>query len=157
VEGYDKPFLYVFVSIPFEDLLRYSEVLHTSTQVLLCCTCYRLPLKPGGNDGEGDNRMRNTKLYQRMNQYAGHIGHVSRTKLNVSQLARSGSPSDPELADEGVLKNDEGSETPLTTIQTAQLASIFCFLWFIANWSVNASLKYTSVGSSTVLASTSGM
>jgi len=62
------------------------------------------------------------------------------------------------LADEEeALKDDHPPEAPLTTIQTAQLASFFCFLWFIANWSANASLKYTSVGSSTVLASTSGM
>ncbi len=64
----------------------------------------------------------------------------------------------PDLADEeGALKGDHPSEAPLTTIQVAQLASVFCFLWFIANWSVNASLKYTSIGSSTVLSSTSGM
>ncbi|KAG8946390.1 hypothetical protein FRC03_001387 [Tulasnella sp. 419] len=45
---------------------------------------------------------------------------------------------------------------PLTTKQTAELASVFCFFWFIANWSVNASLDYTSVSSSTILASMSG-
>lgn len=72
---------------------------------------------------------------------------------------RSRSPSaEPDLADaEGALKADHPSEAPLTTIQIAQLASAFCFLWFVANWSVNASLKYTSIGSSTVLSSTSGM
>lgn len=41
--------------------------------------------------------------------------------------------------------------------ETANLAIVFCFLWFIANWSQNASLEYTSVASSTILASTSGM
>ena len=46
---------------------------------------------------------------------------------------------------------------PLTTKETASLALLFCFLWFIANWTVNASLRYTSVGSTTVLASTSGL
>ncbi|KAG8991142.1 hypothetical protein FRB94_014778 [Tulasnella sp. JGI-2019a] len=45
---------------------------------------------------------------------------------------------------------------PLTTRETAQLASIFCFFWFVANWSVNASLDYTSVASSTILSSMSG-
>lgn len=45
---------------------------------------------------------------------------------------------------------------PLTTRQTAQLASVFCLFWFIANWSVNASLQFTSVASATVLSSTSG-
>lgn len=45
---------------------------------------------------------------------------------------------------------------PLTTRETAKLASIFSLFWFIANWAVNASLDYTSVASSTILASMSG-
>ena len=52
-------------------------------------------------------------------------------------------------------RNSDGLE-PLTTRQTAQLASVFCLFWFIANWTVNASLQYTSVASATVLSSTSG-
>ncbi|THH07613.1 hypothetical protein EW145_g3249 [Phellinidium pouzarii] len=49
----------------------------------------------------------------------------------------------------------EGLE-PLTTRQTAKLALAFCLIWFAANWSVNASLEFTSVASSTILSSTSG-
>jgi solute carrier family 35, member F5 len=45
---------------------------------------------------------------------------------------------------------------PLTTHETAKLASVFCFVWFIANWAVNASLDYTSVASATILSSMSG-
>jgi len=45
---------------------------------------------------------------------------------------------------------------PLTTRETAQLAAWFCFLWFIANWTVNAALDYTSVASATILSSMSG-
>ncbi|KAL5518872.1 hypothetical protein ACEPAH_555 [Sanghuangporus vaninii] len=52
-------------------------------------------------------------------------------------------------------RNSESLD-PLTTRQTAQLASVFCLFWFIANWSVNASLQFTSVASATVLSSTSG-
>lgn len=36
------------------------------------------------------------------------------------------------------------------------MAASFCFLWFIANWTVNASLDYTSVASATILSSMSG-
>ncbi|KAF8974030.1 hypothetical protein BDZ97DRAFT_1912469 [Flammula alnicola] len=42
---------------------------------------------------------------------------------------------------------------PLTNRQTADLAFTFCLMWFIANWSVNASLGYTSVASATILSS----
>ncbi|KAH8998925.1 vacuolar membrane protein [Lactarius hatsudake] len=45
---------------------------------------------------------------------------------------------------------------PLTTRETAQLASAFCFLWFLANWSLNAGLGLTSVASATILSSMSG-
>ncbi|KAI5124626.1 hypothetical protein M0805_004236 [Coniferiporia weirii] len=45
---------------------------------------------------------------------------------------------------------------PLTVRQTAKLASVFCLIWFAANWSVNMSLEFTSVASSTILSSTSG-
>lgn len=46
---------------------------------------------------------------------------------------------------------------PLTVHETVKLAFVFCFLWFIANWSINASLDYTSVASTTILSSLSGM
>jgi len=45
---------------------------------------------------------------------------------------------------------------PLNNRQTADLAFTFCLIWFIANWSVNASLSYTSVASATILSSMSG-
>ncbi|KAL0579111.1 hypothetical protein V5O48_002894 [Marasmius crinis-equi] len=45
---------------------------------------------------------------------------------------------------------------PLTTKETAKLAGVFCFFWFIANWTVNLSVDYTSVASATILASMSG-
>ncbi|KAF8216106.1 hypothetical protein K438DRAFT_2008318 [Mycena galopus ATCC 62051] len=45
---------------------------------------------------------------------------------------------------------------PLTIRETARLAAAFCFLWFIANWAVNAALDYTSVASATILSSMSG-
>ncbi|KAJ2920180.1 hypothetical protein MD484_g24, partial [Candolleomyces efflorescens] len=46
--------------------------------------------------------------------------------------------------------------SPLTVKETAQLAIIFCFFWFVANWTVNAALNFTSVASATVLSSMSG-
>ncbi|KAF9507773.1 hypothetical protein BS47DRAFT_1366447 [Hydnum rufescens UP504] len=59
---------------------------------------------------------------------------------------------------EGGLSPAEGRKRlpPLSTRETANLAILFCFLWFVANWSQNASLEHTSVASSTILASMSG-
>lgn len=45
---------------------------------------------------------------------------------------------------------------PLSVRKTAEIAFTFCWLWFIANWAINASLNYTTVASSTIIASTSG-
>ncbi|KAG8219904.1 ribosome biogenesis protein SLX9-domain-containing protein [Butyriboletus roseoflavus] len=62
-----------------------------------------------------------------------------------------------------------GEQEPLTTQssrevdhrftpeETAKLAAYFCFLWFAANWMLNAALAYTSVASATVLSSMSGI
>ncbi|KAL9716136.1 hypothetical protein Ac2012v2_000581 [Leucoagaricus gongylophorus] len=50
----------------------------------------------------------------------------------------------------------EGDIVPLSFWETAETAFAFCWLWFIANWTINASLNYTTVASSTVIASTSG-
>ncbi|KAJ2956162.1 hypothetical protein NQZ79_g7957 [Umbelopsis isabellina] len=45
----------------------------------------------------------------------------------------------------------------LTIRETVKLSLTFCFIWFLANWSTNASLAYTTVGSSTILSSMSGI
>ena len=42
------------------------------------------------------------------------------------------------------------------SVKVAFLSLQFCFLWFLANYSTNAALVYTSVSSSTILNSTSG-
>lgn len=47
-------------------------------------------------------------------------------------------------------------EDKLNTRETIRLSLIFCIVWFIANYTTNASLAYTTVGSSTILSSTSG-
>ncbi|KAF9581782.1 hypothetical protein BGW38_001081 [Lunasporangiospora selenospora] len=47
-------------------------------------------------------------------------------------------------------------EPPLTYREIADLSFTFCILWFAANWATNASLAYTTVASSTILASMSG-
>ncbi|KAF9911131.1 hypothetical protein EC991_004685 [Linnemannia zychae] len=51
-------------------------------------------------------------------------------------------------------KHDE--DLPLSHREIAELSFTFCILWFAANWATNASLAYTTVASSTILASMSG-
>ncbi|RUS32420.1 hypothetical protein BC938DRAFT_475427 [Jimgerdemannia flammicorona] len=51
---------------------------------------------------------------------------------------------------------DALNSEPLNIREIAKLSMTFCILWFLANWSTNASLAYTTVASSTILASMSG-
>ncbi|KAI8339235.1 hypothetical protein BC941DRAFT_422497 [Chlamydoabsidia padenii] len=48
-------------------------------------------------------------------------------------------------------------EEKMTVRDTLRLSSYFCILWFLANYCTNASLAYTTVGSSTILSSISGL
>lgn len=50
---------------------------------------------------------------------------------------------------------EDDPQRPLTVRETAVLSSQFCILWFLANLFSNASLSFTSVGSQTILTSTS--
>ncbi|KAG0225104.1 hypothetical protein BGW42_004644 [Actinomortierella wolfii] len=66
--------------------------------------------------------------------------------------------SSPALVEAGGLASvSEGDEdAPLTVREIAHVSLAFCILWFAANWCTNASLAYTTVASSTILASMSG-
>ncbi|KAJ7103412.1 hypothetical protein B0H15DRAFT_874906 [Mycena belliarum] len=83
---------------------------------------------------------------------------VRRGRAQYQPLAVDPEATDP-AADAPIFMPTEPPEDelpPLTIRETARLAFAFCFLWFIANWAVNASLDYTSVASATILSSMSG-
>ncbi|KAG0260309.1 hypothetical protein DFQ27_003617 [Actinomortierella ambigua] len=65
------------------------------------------------------------------------------------------SPALVEAGGEASTHHDDG-EPPMTIREIAQVSFTFCILWFAANWCTNASLAYTTVASSTILASMSG-
>lgn len=54
-------------------------------------------------------------------------------------------------------QQDGDINNKLSTTETIKLSFAFCILWFCANYTTNASLAYTTVGSSTILSSTSGL
>ncbi|CAO3651510.1 unnamed protein product [Mucor fragilis] len=64
-----------------------------------------------------------------------------------------GQEQEDELTDTATATHVE----KLTTTETVKLSLAFCFLWFFANYTTNASLAYTSVASSTILSSMSGL
>jgi len=79
-----------------------------------------------------------------------------RPRSGYERLAVDPMPRDNTIDDGVDSIPREGQLPPLTTKETLQLASIFCFVWFAANWTVNASLDYTSVASATIMSSMSG-
>ncbi|KAL0090162.1 hypothetical protein J3Q64DRAFT_1636886 [Phycomyces blakesleeanus] len=54
-------------------------------------------------------------------------------------------------------QNPPQIQLKLSDKETIKLSLMFCLLWFGANYTNNASLAYTSVGSSTILSSMSGL
>ncbi|KAF4605323.1 hypothetical protein EYR40_004107 [Pleurotus pulmonarius] len=81
----------------------------------------------------------------------------ARTTDGYQSLAVDASQGDSEAGIQPApTLNDEDGLPPLTIRETVKLASVFCIFWFIANWSVNAALEYTSVASATILSSMSG-
>ncbi|KAJ7808287.1 hypothetical protein B0H14DRAFT_2870877 [Mycena olivaceomarginata] len=74
--------------------------------------------------------------------------HYRPLALDSGEILPEPQPLDSDLPEEEL--------PPLTIRETARLAFTFCFLWFIANWAVNAALDYTSVASATILSSMSG-
>ncbi|KAG0290525.1 hypothetical protein BGZ96_005988 [Linnemannia gamsii] len=65
----------------------------------------------------------------------------------IDSLLEQGSTGTPSIAE---------CDKPLSNWEIAELSFAFCILWFAANWATNASLAYTTVASSTILASMSG-
>ncbi|KAI9486038.1 MAG: hypothetical protein EXX96DRAFT_472098 [Benjaminiella poitrasii] len=59
--------------------------------------------------------------------------------------------------EEEASNNRKSEDNKLSTWETIKLSLEFCILWFFANYTTNASLAYTSVGSSTILSSMSGL
>ncbi|KZP31217.1 hypothetical protein FIBSPDRAFT_849710 [Athelia psychrophila] len=90
-----------------------------------------------------------------------HGARAQTSPEEYQPLANDSDTSDSEepfIAPRPRRVGSDESETlpPLTVRETARLAFMFCIFWFIANWSVNASLDYTSVASATILSSLSG-
>ncbi|EDR15641.1 uncharacterized protein LACBIDRAFT_181179 [Laccaria bicolor S238N-H82] len=82
------------------------------------------------------------------------LGKCCRGQLHASLISHWAHFEQLDSADQ--IPISEGNLPALTAKETSHLALVFCLLWFVANWTVNASLDYTSVASATVLSSTSG-
>lgn len=90
----------------------------------------------------------------------------SRTTREQYQVINQASDTDDQIVSDALSSRlfiersqngtNRNEHPPLTTRETIRLAFVFCFIWFVANWSVNASLDYTSVASATIMSSMSG-
>ena len=63
----------------------------------------------------------------------------------------------PEHAADVDIDIDANALPKLSVTETARIAGWWALFWFLANWSLNVSLAWTSVASVTILSSTSGM
>jgi solute carrier family 35 protein F5 len=87
-------------------------------------------------------------------------------RLGMRPLKTQDDEGDDDDAGERLLVDDEGSlegldgpgkEDKLSLGETARLSLEFSMLWFLANYFASACLEYTSVGSVTILTSTSSI
>ncbi|TFK89635.1 hypothetical protein K466DRAFT_597634 [Polyporus arcularius HHB13444] len=97
---------------------------------------------------------RATKRSHRNAEGGGHSGVYEPLMTDVDAAETLGNAARTE--DPGSGAEDDKLSLPLTPRETAELAAVFCLLWFIANYTLSVSLEYTSVASATILSSMSG-
>ncbi|KAK3811693.1 MAG: hypothetical protein JOS17DRAFT_762826 [Linnemannia elongata] len=93
----------------------------------------------------------NTRTYGTVSQPGSGI--VIGSPSSGTEASQSDAAS--TLEEGGSLASAQDNQ-PLSHREIAELSFTFCILWFAANWATNASLAYTTVASSTILASMSG-
>ncbi|OKL56259.1 hypothetical protein UA08_08499 [Talaromyces atroroseus] len=89
------------------------------------------------------------------------------SSLNDEDAEEDGDYEEANLQQRRRLLDSYGNDSELTEAassaeklglrETARLAAQFCMLWFLANYLAIACLQYTTVGSTTILTSTSGV
>ncbi|KAK0615978.1 hypothetical protein B0T17DRAFT_362625 [Bombardia bombarda] len=97
------------------------------------------------------------------------LWHEVRSGVPSSSPSKTMEDEEDEFAGERLLIDDEGAlealdlelpprrEEKLSLRETAWISLEFCMLWFLANYFASACLEYTSVGSVTILTSTSSI
>lgn len=76
-----------------------------------------------------------------------------RNRSSAAQMLLEDSTASSQRPSVSVCRGEDG----LTVAETARLSFEFCILWFLANYFAAACLEYTTVASSTILASTSSI
>ena len=85
-------------------------------------------------------------------------GSAGDQELSSSQELLLGEPADgSQIINARNAITPQSESAPLTLSETAWLSLEFCVLWFFANYAVASCLQYTTVASSTILTSTSGV
>ncbi|KAL1931448.1 hypothetical protein VTP01DRAFT_9590 [Rhizomucor pusillus] len=81
------------------------------------------------------------------------------TQLHTENRGQDNTSITDDVEEHGMENNNapSGKLDKLGTRETIRLSLEFCILWFLANYTTNSSLAYTTVGSSTILSSTSGL
>ncbi|CAM0136991.1 unnamed protein product [Umbelopsis sp. WA50703] len=156
-QSYNKPFLITYVNtasfslylLPF--LLKRKFRNKDSKEGVIDSSSRPVCLVPTHHN---DNAVSDETVMQDNRASISSAENGAETLSESSLLMASDEENEP--VDHGV---SYGAEQPekLTVRETVKLSLTFCFIWFLANWSTNASLAYTTVGSSTILSSMSGL
>ncbi|KAE8331651.1 hypothetical protein BDV39DRAFT_168288 [Aspergillus sergii] len=103
---------------------------------------------------------RSGKLSQ-IHSFQSFLRHIDSHDPDAETTGRDNAyePADPETWNTAMLDSGgkEEESVKLGLRATAKLSLQFCMLWFLANYFAMACLQYTTVGSTTILTSTSGV
>ncbi|KAJ5246199.1 hypothetical protein N7468_001182 [Penicillium chermesinum] len=106
--------------------------------------------------------LRQANKLQHIHSFSSLLRHLDSDdpKAEEQRSLRRGSFDEDEHVTEGYNIGNEAQSAPegrLGLRETAKLSFQFCLLWFSANYFAMACLQYTTVGSTTILTSTSGV
>ncbi|KAJ4362268.1 hypothetical protein N0V83_010361 [Neocucurbitaria cava] len=152
-DSYSKPYLVTYVNTSFFIIPLIPMLLH-HLWVDRANTIYQQPLTA---------QVRNL-LQRRAGKWKLLRDHESRSS-SISSKGRNDEAAEVLLGDSmhhsgelgRAISADSSDEGGLTLLETGKLALEFCMLWFLANYFAAACLEYTTVASSTILASTSSI
>ena len=158
-DSYSKPFFITYVNtsffiVPLVPILAFKayrnpeELRQWREDTLACLRSGRrfVPLLRKEGDDSVSARYRQS--------------HARQSSISASQELLIGDPMEDSqtLSSKDIASQPTpDSSIPLSLHETAKLSFEFCMLWFVANYFVAACLEYTTVASSTILTSTSGV
>ena len=151
--SYDKPYFVTYINTAFFLIPLLPMFIHHLWADRQNSTVHRQPLAAQLRNFLNRRAGKWTLLRDHESPSSSRSPSKSRSESEGAELLLGDSTHGSVQDAQELRPGDEG----LTLQETAKLALEFCVLWFLANYFAAACLSYTTVASSTILASTSSI